>query len=306
MSRLVRIAAGVLLATSLFTGGAHAAEPLKVDAATQRRLGVATAPLAAAHRHNTVAGFAKVIDPAPLAVLESDIAQAVAAAQASEAEAARARALHAADATVSQRAVETAQAQARTDAAKLALLRRRLGLEWGGAIARLPQARRTRLVADLAAGRTALVRIDTASGQAQSGLRVATLNLGAQGQAQAVVLGPARSGDPRLQSPGLIAQVSGSQAQWLSAGLTAPASISTGDGAVGVTIPRAALLRVQGATYAYIRKGDEAFERRRIDGGEAQPDGLFAAGGFKPGEPVVVAGAAALYAAETPAKAEAD
>ena len=299
--------AGLALAAAIaVNAGAFAAEPLKLDAATQRRLGVATAPLAAAQRHSAIAGFAKVLDPAPLAVLESDIAQAEAAAQASQAEAARLRALHAADATVSQRAVEAAQSQARTDAAKLALLRRRVGLEWGGEIARWPQARRTRLVADLSAGKAALVRIDTPSGQGQIGLRSVTLTLGAQGQVRAVVLGPARSGDPRLQSPGVIAQVSGPQAQWLSPGLTAPASVSTGDSANGVLIPRAALLRVQGATYAYVRKGDEAFERRRIDGGEAQPEGLFAAGGFRPGEQVVIAGASALHAAETPAKAEAD
>jgi len=39
-------------------------------------------------------------------------------------------------------------------------------------------------------------------------------------------------------------------------------------------------------------------------GGLSDPAGLFVAGGFRPGEQVVVKGAAQLFAAETPSKAE--
>ena len=301
-----RLALGALAAAGALLASASlcAAAPLKVDAATQRRLGVATAPLAAAHRNTSVAGFAKVLDPGPLAALEADIVTAAAAADASRTEAARAHALNAADATVSKRAVETADAQARADAAKLALLQRRVGLEWGRAVSGLSAARRARLVADLSAGRAALVRIDTVAGQGEPGLRTASLDLGAAGKAQAVVLGPARTGDPRLQSAGVIALVSGPQAQWLPPGLTASVSAAAGVGDGGVVIPRAALLRVKGQTFAYVRTGPDGFERRRVDGGAPQPEGLFTPSGFHSGEAVVVAGGAALLAAETPAKPE--
>src|SRR5258708_32349457 len=87
---------------------ADAAGLLKMDAATQTRLGVVTAPLQAAHRAAAVSGFARALDTGPLAQLDSDIAGAVAALAASEAQATRAKALNAADQTVSNQAAEAA------------------------------------------------------------------------------------------------------------------------------------------------------------------------------------------------------
>ena len=111
--------AGASLA--LLIGGGVLAAPalLKMDQATQTRLGVVTAPLQAAYHSTTETGFARALDPGPLAQLQSDIATAVAAAAASKAEADRTKALNAADQTVSKQAAEAAAAQARGDAAKL-------------------------------------------------------------------------------------------------------------------------------------------------------------------------------------------
>jgi len=287
------------------TAPALAAAPilLKVDAPTQARLGVVTAPLTAARKTASVGGFARAVDPVPLATLDADIVAAVAAVGASQAEAARTRTLNAADQTVSRKVAEAAAAQARADAAKLALLRRRLGLEWGPSIQALSDARRGRLIADIAAGRSALVRIDASSGLSQ--LRgTAIIDLGPGGTARAVILGPARVGDPRLQSTGLLALINGPQAMRMGSGTVAPATLAAGPETTGVIVPRAALLRTAGQTFAYVRRDAGSFERRPIAGGLSDPAGLFVAGGFRPGEPVVVKGAAQLFAAETPAKAE--
>jgi hypothetical protein len=276
---------------------------LKLDVATQARLGVATAPLAAARRVASVGGFARAVDPVPLATLDSDIATAVSALNASQAEATRTRTLNADDQTVSKKTAEAAAAQARADAAKLALLRRRLGLEWGPSVQALSDAGRGRLIGDIAAGRASLVRIDASSGL--SHLRgVATIDLGLGGVARAAILGPARVGDPRLQSTGLLALVTGPQAMRMGVGTVAPATLAAGAQADGVVVPRAALLRTAGQTFAYVRRDAASFERRPVVGGLSDPAGLFVAGGFRPGEQVVLKGAAQLFAAETPAKAE--
>lgn len=276
---------------------------LTIDAATQARLGIATAPLAATRRASVAKGFAHGLDAVPLATLDADIAVATATLVASDAEAVRSRALNAADQTVSKKTAEAATAQARADAARLGLLRRRLGLEWGPSIQALSDVRRGRLIADLAAGRATLVRIDSATGL--SHLRgSAAIELGGGQVAYAAILGPARVGDPRLQSTGLLALVSGPQAMALGVGAVAPASISMGTGANGVMIPRAALLRTGGQTVAYIRKDAGSFERRPILGGLSDPAGLFAPSGFRAGDQVVVKGAAQLYAAETRSQAE--
>ena len=280
----------------------HAATAVKLDPAAQKRIGVATVPLAASRRAASATGFARVLDVTPLATLDADLASAAAAAAASSAEAARTKALAAADATVSRKTAEAARAQAQADAVKLTLLRRRVALEWGPAF--VSDARRARLIADVAAGRAALVRIDAAVNLAA--VRSVRLDLGPQGQASAAVLGPARAADPRLQTAGLIGLVSGPKAALLSIGATASAMFDQSGPASGVVLPRSALIRTAGQTFAYVRKGGDQFERRVVIGGTVQPDGLFVAGGFAPGEPVVVSGAAALLAAETaPSKTEA-
>lgn len=275
----------------------------EMSVVTQAKLGVAVQALPAA-RHSAVAtGFARVLDPGPLATLDADIAVAAAAVQASQAEAVRTRAL-AADATVSAKVAEAAAAQARGDAARLTLLRRRLGLEWGPAFLSMTDARRTNLVSALSSGRAALVRIDAAQGLA--GVRSALLDLGPEGSATAQVLGPARTSDPRYSSNGVVSLVSGPIAARLGAGQTAQVRLTASTSTPGVVIPRSALLRTGGSTFAYVKRDATHFERRAVTGGVAEAQGLFAASGFRPGEAVVISGAAALHAAESAVKAGED
>ena len=295
----------LVLAASLSLGAAAAAAPaavVKLPAATQQRLALATAPLAAAAAPSASAGFATVLDPAPLATLDADIAGAAAAAAASQAEAARSQTLNAADQTVSRKTAEAAKALARADAAKLQLLRRRVGLEWGPGLAALSDGRRDRLVADIAAGRAALVRVDSLHGTTAGGGKV-QLQLDG-GAAFATLLGPTRTGDARLQSTGMLGLVRGPAALRLGAGVVVPARAEATGQPSGVVIPRTALLRTGGATYAYVRRDAGSSERRVVADGRATADGLFVSSGFQPGEPVVVKGAAQLFAAERPAQGE--
>jgi hypothetical protein len=296
--RLLILAAASLPSLAFAQGGL-----VQLDSAVQQRLGIQTAPLAAAQRTHEVSGFARGLDAGPLAALDADIAAAASALQASRGEAARTRGLAAADSTVSKRAAETAAAQARADEAKLLLLRRRLGLEWSPALEAMNDARRSRLVGALAAGRAALVRIDVAGG-AGIVTSAARLDLGPHGPARAAVLGPARLGDTRLQSTGLLAIVTGPQAIQLGAGVVVPAALEGSVATSGVILPREALIRSHGETFAYIRRDARSFERRSVEGGQPDPRGLFAPAGFRPGEQVVTAGAAKIYAASAPAKAE--
>jgi hypothetical protein len=287
---------------ALLTGQELAAEPtgVQIDVATQKRIGVATAPLAAARHQISVSGFARVIDPVPLATLDSDLTVATMAVQASRAEAARTKALAAADATVSLKVAQAAQAQAGADAARLALLRRRVGLEWGPVFAN--DAGRARLIADLVAGRAALVRIDAPTGV--SGARGALMQMGGSETVNVRILGPARVADLRVQTSGLMGLVSGPAAGRLGVGMSAPIALLSGAGSVGVVVPRSALIRAAGQTFAYVRKDGIHFERRVLVAPSPQPEGMFSAGGFSPGQLVVVSGASALFAAETAPKVE--
>ncbi|MGA2951981.1 MAG: hypothetical protein ABSD80_07075 [Caulobacteraceae bacterium] len=277
---------------------AHArAEPVRMAPAAQRQLGVATEPLTPTRRAAEVDAFAKVLDPEPLVQLASDLATAEAAAVASSAEAQRSKTLHASDGSVAAKDMEAAVAQARSDALKVEMLRSRLDLEWGPGVARMSPAVRAQLVRGVVAGQVALVHIDTHNNEGQPGARFVKVDIG-DGSVRGVVLGPARAAEPRLQSSGLIVEVTGRSAILLSVGLTQSAHIEQRSPQSGFVVPRAAIIRFKGSDWAYVRSGPGAFERRLLQTPVAEADGFFVTQGFAAGEQVVTHGAAALFAAE--------
>ncbi len=291
---VLSLTAAPLEAQALSTLPAHG---VSVPPDLQRRLGVKTTVLTAVKRKSQVDAFAKVLDPGPLAALEADLRTALAAAKASGAEAARSRALHLNGGTISAKDMEAAEAQARADATHAAFLRQRLGLEWGPGVARMDDRHRQALIHSLVTGTAALVHVDTPSNAGQAGARTVRVDVG-DGSVAGVVLGPARTAEPRLQSSGLIVEVSGPSAILLSIGLTNSAHIDTGSPQSGVTLPQGALIRYRGSTWAYVRRGGAVFERRLVQDPASQDQGVFVASGFTPGEEVATEGAAALFAAE--------
>jgi hypothetical protein len=299
----VRLAAPLLILLAATAARADdddkAVKPVKLAGEVQQKLGLKSEPLKATTSAASLSGFVKVLDPGPLAQLDSDIDAADAAAEASQAEFARSQALNKDGQVVAAKQVEAAKAQARADATKAALLRRRLGLEWGDGVARLSARQRAELLADVAAGKAALIRIDTPSGEGLAGLKAVDLDLGPLGKVRATVLGTARAADPRLLSPGVIATARGPGVRSLQVGLSAPVKLYSAAAASGVLVPRAALLRSGGETWVYVRTAGDTFLRKEVEHGRSGPDGLFAPEGFKAGEQVVTQGAAALFAAET-------
>jgi hypothetical protein len=294
--RLDILAIILVAGLALPSAGASAAG-VRLSPAVQRELGVATEKMTLVHRAAETDAFAKVLDPEPLVQLDSDLATAEAAAAASRAEAARATALHAADGGVAQKDVEAAVAQARSDALKVDILRQRVGLEWGPGVARMSASARQQLVRGLAAGKIALVHVDTHNNTGQAGARVVKVDIG-DGSARGVVLGPARQAEPRLQSSGLIVEVTGPTAILLSVGLTQSAHIETQTTQAGVIAPRSAVIRFKGSDWAYVRAGPGVFDRRLLESPIPGPDGFFVPKGLAPGDEVVTKGAAALFTAE--------
>jgi len=271
--------------------------PLTIPQNDQQRMGVATITLNAVERKTQVAAFAKVLDPGPLAQLCSDLFAAEAAAAASAAEARRATALHAADSNMSAKDTEAAVAQAKSDEAKRLLLRQRLGLEWGPGITRLPDARLKALVHALSAGAAALVHVDTPSNEGQAGARTVDIDIGTE-SLKGVVLGPARTAEPRLSSSGLLVEVMGKSSVLLSVGLTQSAHIDTGTPVKGVLVPREAIIRFRGSAWTYVRDGTERFHRVLLQDGVPEDGGLFVAQGLSPDSAVVTHGSASLFAVE--------
>jgi hypothetical protein len=281
---------------------AQAQSLISLSAVQQKRIGLATQKLASVQRSDEVDAFAKVMDPAPLIQSESDLETAIAAAGASHAEAVRAKALHDNGGSVAAKDEEAAQSQARQDALKVELVRRQISLGWGPGVAHLSDARRKALVRGLAAGAIALVHVDTHNDEGQAGAKQVKVDIGSD-SVTGTVIGPARQAESRLQSSGLIVEITGKNAILLSVGLTQSAHIQEASATSGVMLPREALIRFRGSVWAYVRTGPTTFQRRLAQDAEPEKDGFFVPKGFTPGDEVVTAGASSLFAAEQSAPA---
>lgn len=281
-----------------------AVDGLHMDVETQARMSVNAAPLAASAAPQTAAGFARVMDVGPLAAIESEMSAAEAAASASQEEYHRLAALAAQDQAASARSVEAARAQAATDAARAKLAGRRIGLEWGASLERMSQAERSRLLTDIAAGRAALLRIDTPS--ASTKIAKVSVRLEKDGAPIAVaILGQSAGADARLQTTGLLGLVRGDAVATLPTGRLLQAEVDLGAAETGFLIPASALIRADGAVLVYVRTGKDTFERRDVGAGRPVAKGWFISDGFAAGDQVVIDGAASLLAAERgPVEAE--
>ena len=82
------------------------------------------------------------------------------------------------------------------------------------------------------------------------------------------------------------------------------ARIPAQEHAMGVLLPRSALIRKDSKVWAYVQTAPTRFVRREVADYRPVTEGWFVPGGFAVGERVVTEGAASLFAIEQPAAVE--
>lgn len=292
---------------------AEAAAPVEQDGllrlppAQRARAGLRLTALASGDAPAVRPGFARALDLSSLAGIEADRAAARAALQASQAQAARLAALAAQDESASRQAVEAARAQAVADAARLALAERRVGLEFGAGLARLGAGELRALLAGVAAGRAALLRVEVPGAALRPGA-VVTVDDGARTQ-RVTLLGPASATDPAMQTAAMLAILRGPMADAAVAGRQLTVSAPAAGRATGLIVPRPAPVRWQGRLWVYRAEGAGAggFRRVPLDGARPVAAGWLVAagtGGLRAGDRVVTDGAETLLALELGGAAE--
>jgi hypothetical protein len=265
---------------------------------TQGDLGILVKSISAFQLSPELRGYGRVLDPAPLAALMTELATAQATYSASSSERTRLKTLEG-QGNASARALQTAEAAAQRDWLSIQSVLGRLALSWGRAVAEpkgLPV-----LAQSLASREAALVRIDLPVGEAlkalfPTGARIATLS----GQsAQAEFLESAPSVDPQMQGQGFIFLLKPN-----SLGLAAGASVvgflkSAGALLDGVIVPRDGVVRTEGAGWVYVlNSAGDAFTRVEVALDRPTEAGWFVAKGVSAGESVVVTGAQQLLSIE--------
>lgn len=278
---------------------------IKLDAETQKRMGLEIAALSAAQLSPEIKGYGRVLDAAPLAASVADLTSASAASVASQAELERLKTL-AAQNNTSARALQAAEVTAVHDQAQTEAVRLRLLASWGNAIATrqdLPA-----FIRSLGSLDSALVQLNLSPDQSlkdyPTGAKILALSDETK-PVEAQFLGPAPSVDPQVQGKGFLFLISPNPSR-LAPGAAVTGYINVpGEPQSGVAVPRSAIVRFNGTAWVYVQTGDEAFERTEAKLERPIQESWFVRDGLKPGAKLVTTGAQELLSEELKGQEEA-
>ena len=267
---------------------------LTLDAETQKRIGLAVAPLSGAEHRPTRQGFGRVIDATSLSPLLNELALARTNQAASEKELARAKVL-AAQSNLSEKALLAAENTAGRDRLAVQATEDKLALAFGRELAN--RADLLQLSRSLASLEAALVRVDLSAGETLPTPAAKARLFAPANEAElfeAEFIGPATSIEPEFQGQAFLYLATQTKRRLApGANLTAVLELS-GNASPGVVVPRAAVVRSDGRGWTFVQTSDDTFTRREVALTRPTSDGWFVAEGFKPGEKVVVTGAQVL------------
>ena len=273
---------------------------IALAAESRARVNIQVSPLAETEHVSEARAFGTVVDPASLIAIESDFAIAEAALVNSKAQLARTKALFEEEQNASRRTLEAAEAQQRTDAAKVVSAEQHWTLALGDAGAKKTSAERAQLVAHLAQRRAALARVELPPGKSAVHPEAARITLsGVDGPftvTRAIYVAPTQ--DERTRGQAFLLLIDSPGAQLLpGAAVTAYLNVSVAKQR-GVVLPASAVVRATGLAWAYVQSGDDRYTRREVSTATPVADGWFVTSGFKSGESIVVTGAQTLLSEE--------
>lgn len=253
---------------------------------------VRTIALAASNEPVKLEGIGTVLNPDTLLQLDADIRSATVAANFSHGQLERFKA----STMLSRQTLESAVRQEGIDASQLKLLLTRLQQSWGDKAPFLNADARQALMADIANGSRAVLRLDFSDMAADVPRNVRVVPLRGGSETKVDVLWAAPSGNlamPGVSFFGLINAGPG-----LRAGDRARVIADSPERLNGVVIPSSALVVFGGKSWCYVETEPRKYERKLVSLEAPVDDGFFVEGGFDPGTRVVVKGASVLLARE--------
>ncbi|MDB6022897.1 MAG: hypothetical protein JWQ04_2754, partial [Pedosphaera sp.] len=263
---------------------------------TQKLIALKVEALAAAQLPPETKVYGRVMDPAPLAALMTELASAQAADNASSNELARLKTLSTTG-NASARALQAAEAAELHDRLMAQSARDRLVMAWGKWVVEQPDL--PAFIQTLTALDNALIRVDLSAGEQLKSAPLGARVVGLSGAtAEADVLGRALGVDPQTQGQGIVLQVRKNEAQFLVGAAVTGYLKTAGEPLTGVIIPRSAVVRTDGATWVYVQTGDESFTRKEIALSQPVENGWFVTSGVAANDKVVVTGAQTLLSEE--------
>ncbi len=282
---------------------------IKLDAVTQKTMGLEMTPLAAAELAPEVKCFGRVVDPAPLAEMLMELGKAQLVFDNSHQELERMKVLKQEN-NASERAFQTAELMYRQNSGEVSAIWFKLQKNFGGRIAELTgpmvlppgTQRKPGLLDEIADARGVfLIRVDMPVAEtlnfAPTGARILGLADGAW-PVPASSFGAVPAVDPLTQTRGYFFLATTNQPP-LIPGMAVTAFIQTeAQAQSGVIVPRNAVVRCNGASWVYLQTGDETWQRVEVKLDRPLAAGYFVREKLKPQDPVVTVGAQQLLSEE--------
>lgn len=282
---------------------------VRLDAETQRIMGLRVAPLEPAELAPELKAFGQVLDAAPLAELVVELGRAQLEFDARHAELERMKVLKQQNnASIKAfQAAENAYQQSQTAAAAVRL---KIRNGWGEKLVEMtgpmvvPVGSQRKLdssLSDLVDGRKVLVQVELTAeehlDQQPDSARLVPLSDDTV-PVQAEYFDTTRTADPHTRSRGLLFLVETTRPR-LVPGMALSAFVKT-DGAAmaGVLLPRSAVVRFNGATWVYLQTGSDTFVRQEVTLDRPLERGWFVRGSLSADSKVVMTGAQQLLSEE--------
>jgi len=278
---------------------------VKMDDEIQGNIGLLVEKPTASQLSPELKGYGKVMDPAPLAALLTELASAQAAYAASSRELERVKTL-AGQGNASDRALKAVESTAVHDQIATQAVRDRLVLAWGKEVADREDL--FALVQSLAAREVAVVRIDLPASETMASPpgSVRIFNLPGK-SVEGEFLGMAANVDPQTLGRGFLFLVKSSTLRLVPGEAVTGFMKIPGTPIEGVIVPSQAVIRTEGAGWVYILKeGGDEFTRTGVALDHPVENGWFIAAGVTSNDYVVVSGAQALLSEESKASLKPD
>jgi hypothetical protein len=277
---------------------------ISLDEEMQKRIGLKIEPLQSANVSPELKAYGRVLDTAPLVDLLMELGRAKIAFDNSHRELERMKILRA-QTNASERVFQTAEAAYKQDFAAAMALRTKIQMQWGERISELmgpivtPVGTQSEPPRELDRLQNGLVRVDLPAGESlpeNSG----TARLVSLAEKAKPVMGDFFDAlptvDPQTQLRGLLFLAKENSLKPGEA-VTAYLQIS-GETQAGAIVPRSAVIRYEGAAWAYMQTDGTNFTRRLISLERPMENGWLVTTGVTAGENVVTTGAQTVFSDE--------
>ena len=275
---------------------------ITLAAETQRLAGLVIVSAEAATLRPEVKAYGKVLDPVSLVTLHGDVLAAEAALTNSAAQLQRTRTLFQEDQNASRRALDTAEAEFRSNEVRFQVAKSQLNLEWGDGIAGLDVNECAKLIAQLVNHQAALLRVDLPIGEGNLAKLPASARVMIAGLEDkffdARVLSVAPAANEKMPGQGFLLRVDSQDASLRPGTAVSVFLPLPGNAQSGVTIPRSSLVRLAGNVWVYVQLDADKFTRRQVVLTHPTDAGWFVKEGVHPGDKLVVEGVEELLSEE--------